>query len=424
MSAFFLVINGGGGGVVSDEEKKEKLNEQHNQATADQQEDQEVHEEEQQDEAAAVSELDASSNDLPSKRTTFKIVGSILLTIFLLGSGVVLGLVLFVLNAISPVEASDDSVIIEIVPGMNSAAIAQILEDEGLIRNEYIFRYYVRYQGQGGRFQAGTYEMYPGIELDDIIDKLNSGDVIPEETLRFTIPEGMTMIQIADRLSDAGVIDREIFLDLLEDPSLFNFEVVNHIPDNPQLKHQLEGYLFPETYEMKLDSTEHDIIERMLAELEERLDRLPEDWQEQMDRLGLNFHEIMTLASLIEREVVVEAERALVAGVIYNRLNSGMRLQIDATVQYALDEHRERLFFVDLEVDSPYNTYLINGLPPGPIAAPSLSAIYGALFPEETPYFFYVTKKDGTQEHYFAETNAGHESNIARSNENASAREQ
>ena len=127
----------------------------------------------------------------------------------------------------------------------------------------------------------------------------------------------------------------------------------------------------------------------------------------------------MTVASLVEREVVVDEERPIVAGIIYNRLKEGMPLQIDATVQYLLDKQKDRLMESDLQVDSPYNTYKIKGLPPGPIASPSVKSIEAALFPKKTDYFYYVTKKDGSHEHLFAETLKQHNQNIAKSNATA-----
>jgi UPF0755 protein len=173
--------------------------------------------------------------------------------------------------------------------------------------------------------------------------------------------------------------------------------------------------MFPETYEMKKGSTEEQIIARMLQETDRKLATLPEGWQDAMEESGKSLHEIMTIASLIEREVVVDEERALVSSVIYNRLAEPMRLQIDAAVQYALDEPKERLLTKDLEIDSPYNTYKNDGLPPGPIASPSLASIEAALFPAESDYLFYVTKKDGSQTHLFAKTYNEHLRNIDKS---------
>ncbi|MNZ86552.1 putative aminodeoxychorismate lyase [compost metagenome] len=196
-------------------------------------------------------------------------------------------------------------------------------------------------------------------------------------------------------------------------------EAVRSVPDNDQLHQRLEGYLFPETYEMKKESTEEDIIKRMLMELDRKLAELPEDWQLVMEEKNLSLHELLTIASLVEREVVVDEERALVAGVIYNRMKDGMMLQIDATVQYSLDKPKERLYEKDLQVDSPYNTYKVEGLPPGPIASPSIASIQAALYPEDSDYLFYVTKKDGSQSHLFAKTYKEHLKNIEISKQTA-----
>jgi UPF0755 protein len=188
--------------------------------------------------------------------------------------------------------------------------------------------------------------------------------------------------------------------------------IAEEIPAEANLRHHLEGYLFPATYELpKKDLTAKGIAETMLKETEKRLAEIP-DWESQLEARGVTFHELMTIASLVEREVVADQERALVAGVIYNRLDEDMRLEIDATVQYLLDKPKERLLYADLEVESPYNTYRQKGLPPGPISSPSLESIQAALNPEKSDYLFYVTKKDGTQEHLFAKTYKEHLKNI------------
>ena len=136
-----------------------------------------------------------------------------------------------------------------------------------------------------------------------------------------------------------------------------------------------------------------------------------EEWQARAKELGYTPLEIVTIASMIERETSVDFERPIVAGVIYNRLEQGMMLQIDATIQYALGEQKDRLLYSDLEIDSPYNTYKIQGLPPGPIACPGAACIEAALYPEESDYLYYRTKNDGTGEHYFAETYEEHLAN-------------
>ncbi|MCU6709650.1 endolytic transglycosylase MltG [Paenibacillus sp. J5C_2022] len=305
--------------------------------------------------------------------------------------------------------------------GMSANGVADTLEKNGIIKNGFLFGYYLQMKDEGAKFQAGVYEFHPGMDNATIINMLNTGDVVEAETVQFTIPEGYTVEQIAQKLGKEGLVDPAKFLQLAgEDRTWSDAEAVLSVPkEQTGIKQRLEGYLFPETYAVKRDSSEEVIIQRMLQETDRKLDTLPEDWQEVLGESGRSLHEIMTVASLVEREVVVDEERPLVASVIYNRLKQPMRLQIDATVQYALGEQKERLLHKDLEIDSPYNTYKIDGLPPGPIASPSIASIEAALYPADTDYLFYVTKKDGTQSHLFAKTYKEHQRNIAASEKTA-----
>lgn len=321
----------------------------------------------------------------------------------------------YVYNEMQPVGKSASSVKISIEPGTGTSRIADMLETQGLIKNSLFFRTYLKLKSEGSRFQAGVYEMSPGVTYDEIIAKLNSGDVVKEEMIRFTIPEGFTVTQMAEKLEEEGFVDKETFLGLAGQAQGVQNELLAEVPADERLNFRLEGYLFPETYELKKGSTETEIVQRMLDETKKRLDEIP-DFQAKLQKRGLSLNELMTVASLVEREVVADTERAKVAGVIYNRLSKNMKLEIDATVQYLLGKPKERLLNSDLRSnDSPYNTYLYEGLPPGPIAAPSLKSIEAALVPESTEYLFYVTKKDGSGEHLFAETYQEHLKNIKNS---------
>lgn len=334
---------------------------------------------------------------------------SVLLLLVIIGVGAA---GIYVYTGMSPVEAKEQPVKFTIESGTGTAGIAELLENEGLIKNSFLFVSYLKWKSEGSRFQAGVYEMKPGVTYDEIIAKLNSGDVVKAEMIRFTIPEGFSVKQMADKLAEEGLADKEVFLQLAKDGSGLDNELLTQIPADAQLTYRLEGYLFPETYELKKGSTERDIIARMLQETGARITGIPE-FEQKLQARGLTLSELMTVASLVEREVVVDAERPMVAGVIYNRLKDGMKLEIDATVQYVLDKPKERLLNSDLRsVDSPYNTYLYEGLPPGPIAAPSLKSIEAALAPKASEYLFYVTKKDGSGEHLFAKTYKEHLKNI------------
>jgi UPF0755 protein len=342
----------------------------------------------------------------------------------LLGTGG--GILLYIGHALSPMEASAEEKRFTVPKGITSARIANILEAEGLVRSGVIFSYYLKYKKEGAGFKAGEYAMSPGITIKRIIEMLNNGEIVQPETFKFTVAEGLTISQMADIIGNQGQADPAEFVELAGNPALLKPKegdtippFVQQIPENEGMKFRLEGYLFPETYEMLEESTTQDIVMRLLLELSKKLKTLPEDWSEQLDKNGVSFHEMMTIASLVEREVVLDEERPLVAGIIYNRLKKKMALQIDATVQYALDKHKERLLTEDTKTESPYNTYLYPGLPPGPIASPSISSIKAALYPEESKYYYYVTKKDGSNGHLFAETFKQHQNNIARSNKTA-----
>ncbi|WP_229750079.1 endolytic transglycosylase MltG [Paenibacillus nasutitermitis] len=353
----------------------------------------------------------------PSRgRITFWVIVSILGFFILLAASALF----YVWNGLRPASQGEARQV-ELKKGMSPFKFAETLEAEGIIRDSFLFKYYLRLKDEGPRFQAGVYALNPGMDKDTIITVLNAGETLKKETIRFTIPEGFTIEQIADTLSKAGYVDKEAFLKLADtDRSWGDAEAARGIPkDKPSLKHRLEGYLFPETYELEKDSQPEAIIIRMLMELDHKLDSLPENWEEPMLERGIDFHALMTIASLVEREVVVDEERPIVAGIIYNRLDKGMPLQIDASVQYALPAPKERLLEEDTKVDSPYNTYRVKGMPPGPIASPSLKSIEAALFPEDTDYLYYVTKKDGSHEHLFGRTLKEHNRNIAKSKESA-----
>jgi len=348
----------------------------------------------------------------------------VMLWSFFIALGIVLaaagGAVLYVWNGLRPVKASDAPVRITIEKGMRAQRVAELLESSGLIRDAKLFGGWLKLKGEGSKFQAGVYELTPGMSREEIVAKLNKGDIVAPATFRVTIPEGFTVEQIADRLVQAGGVKKEDFLNAVQNPALWSgSDWTGQIPQDGKLRYLLEGYLFPETYEIKSGSSAADIVNRMLAELDRKLDQLPEDWMDVMEERGLTLHELLTIASLVEREVVVDAERPIVSSVIQNRLKKKMPLQIDATIQYSLDKPKEKLTEDDLKVDSPYNTYLNPGLPPGPIANPSFKSIEAALYPDDTDYLYYVTKKDGSNEHLFAVTFKQHQKNIQISNQNA-----
>lgn len=319
--------------------------------------------------------------------------------------------------------AAGEAVSFTIPSGATTSDIANILHEKGLIRNAAVFRYYLRAINEGDRFKAGDYTLQIGLDRREIIERLNGGRVATGESIRLTIPEGMTIRQMKERLHSKLGMDSDRFDAAAEaivnrartNPDASTYKWLAQIPQNSDLIHPLEGYLFPDTYEFSPDVTEQELIERLLEQTDTKLKQLPAGWEQRMADLGISLHQMLVIASIIEREVVVPEERPIVSGVLYNRLRKNMPMQSCATVQYLLPNQKKRLLYADLEIDSPYNTYKVKGFPPGPIANPGLAAMKAALYPENTDYLFFVTRNDGTSGHYFAKTYAEHNQNISRS---------
>lgn len=327
--------------------------------------------------------------------------------ILLIGGGL-----FYVEEQFQPPLDSGAAVEVEIPMGASPHDIGVMLVDKQLIKNANFFKWYLAYKGSSGQLKAGKYYLQPGQTMEEIARVLVDGDV-KYGTTQFTVPEGLTVDQIADSLAEQKIVDEQAFLNEVQNGS-FDYAFLKEIPQVEGMKYRLEGYLFPDTYEIFQNATEHDVIDMMLKQT---ASILTPEWQEQMKKQNLTLHQTLTLASLIEREAQVAKERPMISGVIQNRIkaNPPMKLQIDATVQYALGKTKETLLFEDLKIDSPYNTYQIDGLPPGPISTSGRDAIRAALYPDLHDFYFYVTKNDGTGEHYFATTFEEHQQNIAKS---------
>ena len=301
-------------------------------------------------------------------------------------------------QAIGPMDTNGSDINIEIPAGSSTDKIANILYDNELIMNKIIFKFHVLSLNANGKLKAGKFDLNTNMALDDVINSLTvSGKAT--NTVRFTIPEGYELNQIAEKLANENIVNKDRFLELTKDKANFQekYEFLKLLEDGQSL----EGFLFPSTYEIYNDSGEEVVIEKMLSQFEKIYKSKIEA---KMSELDLDLNEIVTLASMVEREAVVDKERSIMAGVLYNRLEIDMPLQIDATVQYALGERKERLLFKDLEIESPYNTYLYKGLPPGPISSPGENSIIATVNPSDVDYFFYVLKGDNSGEHTFTKT--------------------
>ena len=241
----------------------------------------------------------------------------------------------------------------------------------------------------------GTVTVLPGMSYDEILQML----AFEDHSDKITIPEGYEIRQIADVLEDAGLIDREVFYEKL-DPNLYDYAFLEDLPDR---ENPLEGYLYPSTYNFNEGMSEEHIIDKMLQAFDENF--IPE-YYERAQELNMSVDEIVTLASIIEREAGTTEEMNKISGVFYNRLNTNMRLQSCATVQYILQERKENLTTEDTKIESPYNTYQNDGLPIGSIASPGKDCIEAALYPEQTDALYFVLGADGN--HIFSKTYEEH----------------
>ncbi|MGQ9531409.1 MAG: endolytic transglycosylase MltG [Desulfotomaculales bacterium] len=300
-------------------------------------------------------------------------------------------LVVALLSPAGPPGAVQISV--TVAPNTTAHGIGELLERKGLVRSGEVFGWYARLRGVDGRLQAGEYVLHPGLSVPALTAVLAEGR---STSYRVTIPEGATLAEIAGRLVAAGLVTREEFFREVAGGD-FSYDFLAGLPPGPR---RLEGYLFPDTYYFTRRDGAHAIIDAMLRRLAAEVESL--DLKARAARRGLDLHQVLTVASMIEKEARVAEERPLIAGVIYNRLARGMPLQIDATVIYVLGVNRGRVDYRDLEVVSPYNTYRVTGLPPGPIGAPGRASLLAAVAPAQVPYLYYVARPDGT--HAFAAT--------------------
>ncbi len=283
---------------------------------------------------------------------------------------------------------------VEVPAGATTARIGALLARKGVVANGAMFRVQARLAAADGKLKAGVYDLVTGMPYDLVIDRLVKGP--PVEYVTVTIPEGFVVEQIAARLEKQAGIPSEETLALAKGGAS---EFVSGHPYLAEVyEGSLEGYLFPKTYRFVKGTTAREAIERMLDQFDKEIAQVD---VEAATRRGFSLNDLVVIASMIEREAQLDEERPLVASVIMNRLGRGMRLEIDATVEYVLPGNRFRLRYRDLEIDSPYNTYRYPGLPPGPIANPGLASLKAAAAPAETRYLYYVlTGKDGS--HTFA----------------------
>lgn len=311
----------------------------------------------------------------------------ILIAVICVAVIIVAGAVFYITGLGKALDSNDTQTVSVIISsGSSTGQIGHILEEEGIISSADKFKIWSRIKGYDSRYKAGTYTLSPSMDFQEIADIIVSGKVT---TVNFTIPEGYTIYQTASAIAAKGLGDYDTLVSLIEAGD-FEYDFLKDAQNN---KNKLEGYLFPNTYTVDEGMNEEQIIKVMLDQFEKQPYKV---YAESGSSYSLN--DIITVASIIERECKVDEERPLVASVIYNRLAKGMPLQMCSTVQYVLGKQKEVLTYADTRIESPYNTYTNTGLPPGPICSPGLAAIKAALNPADTDYLYFVLseKLDGT----------------------------
>ncbi|MBI1834050.1 MAG: endolytic transglycosylase MltG [Candidatus Andersenbacteria bacterium] len=320
----------------------------------------------------------------------------------------IIGLVLFVVLLVSfrwliagAVLEKDGDFAIE--SGTSSRAVWSALAAEGFTGSELPWKYYSWRQEAADKIQAGTYHLTIGQPVSEVVTRFINGDTTENE-LTLTYPEGFTLEQIAARTAERGIGTKEEFMQAVSSPAQFaeEFSFVGELPEG----RTLEGYLFPDTYRVFEDDTSLDVIRRMLTNFDRRI--VQSGLAAGTDR---TLDEMVNMASILEREVQTDDDMAVVAGILWKRLDDGEGLYVDATIRYALNKPTAGLTVADLAIDSPYNTRKYRGLPPGPISNPGLRALTAAIKPEASEYYYYLSAPSG--ETIFAETNDEHNRNKA-----------
>jgi len=294
------------------------------------------------------------------------------------------------LEPLSP--GSSEEIPFTVERGRGLRQVASALENAGLIRSADVVVWVARLRGWDATLKAGDYDLSPGSSAEEILEKIIAGRV---RTYTAVLPEGIRASEIAERLEAAGLAKREAFLQVVEDAE---FARSLGVPaDN------LEGYLYPETYEIPGDLTAEEVARILVGQFDAAWAAI----EPEAAGLSLSKHEIVTLASIVEKETAAPEERPLIAAVFLNRLRRGMRLETDPTVIYGIPDFDGNLRRRDLrDKSNPYNTYQIAGLPPGPIASPGADALRAVVKPAETDYLYFVSRNDGT--HQFSRTYREH----------------
>lgn len=316
----------------------------------------------------------------------------VLISIFIIL--LVINLAVFVVkyNSIkqSPLQYNQADITFKVKEGESLNGLFERLNNENVLRSSFFSKIYIKFNNVEESIKPGTYTVNSDISFQDFLSVLTDGKV---SEAKVTFPEGYTVEDIAKKLEESKVCTKDEFLKVVKE-----YPLPSYIKPNNERKYELEGFLFPDTYAIPKGTTPKQIIEMMLNRFEGVINEIQSE-------LGITipkeeYEKYVIVASMVEKEARDDSERAEIASVIYNRLQKGMPLQIDATVLYALGEHKDTVLYKDLKVDSPYNTYKIKGLPVGPICNPGKPSLLAAIKPAKTDYIYYLLNPSNNK-HYF-----------------------
>lgn len=289
---------------------------------------------------------------------------------------------------------------LDVKESMTASDVADVLYDKGFISSPIWFRAAAVVTGQAGDIKQGEYIIDTSMSVHDILAKVVSGQ---SEATRLVIPEGYTVRQIAKTVAKEGLADEDDFLAAANDESL----LYAYMKGNRKVSFVTEGFLFPDTYFVTADMKAEDIVKTMLKNFD---DHLTVEKKDAIAKRNMSIYQFVTLASLVEKEAKFEKDRPLIASVFLNRLKKGMMLQSDASISYAMGSHKAAYSIAETQYDSPYNTYMYKGLPPGPIGNPGMECMDAVIDAPATQYIYFVA--DGEGHNYFAETYDAHMKNV------------
>lgn len=337
-----------------------------------------------------------------------------ILTFILLTLGI---FIMFFVIETSAVSKDKTLIQFEVKKGETYLAIASRLKEENLIKSEFFYKLYIK-ANSPKQVQAGIYELSESMAVSEIVNTFVKGNNYNPDIVTFTIPEGKHLEEIAEIISSKTNHSKEELLEVWNDKSFINEVIDNYwfVTDDVtdiSIRYALEGYLYPDTYELLNKDVEiKDIAYKMLNQMEKALNEYKTD----IEKSEYTVHELLTMASIIEHEAILDEDRKIIASVFYNRLANNMKLQSCATIGYAIDEWKLTYTSADLNTNSPYNTYYYSGLPIGPGNMPSKKSIEAALYPEETNYFYFLANvcDETDNKTYFSESYNEH---VAKKNE-------